>query len=184
MVIQLKKEKKFKNGMFLENLINKANQYYLKNNLAVIYKKPTPVQIVKVEYPRRSRAKIYEAYYTVPSTTDYNGLYKGYYIDFEAKETSNKTSFALNNIHDHQVIHLKNILIHKGISFIIIYFKYHMRYFLLESKYLLKYWENKETGRKSIPFSEFLINGYTIYKNQDDILDYLKIVQEIIDKIE
>ena len=28
---------------------------------------------------------------------------------FEAKETKNKTSFPLNNIHDHQVDHMKHI---------------------------------------------------------------------------
>lgn len=50
---------------------------------------------------------INEAYFRTPSTTDYNGVYQGYYIDFEAKETKNKTSFPLNNIHDHQVEHMK-----------------------------------------------------------------------------
>lgn len=175
--------KELKNGKYLENEINKANEYYLKNNLALIYKKPTPIQIVKVLYPKRSRAKIYEAYYTIPSTTDYNGIYDGNYIDFEAKETSNKTNFSLNNIHNHQVIHLKNVLIQKGISFIIVYFRYHKQFFLLETKYLLKYWENKELGRKSIPYNEFLFNGYLILKNEDGVLDYLKIIQKILNKI-
>ena len=46
-----KKEINYKNrGMDLENLINEACKYYLEHNLAVIYKKPTPIGIVDVDY--------------------------------------------------------------------------------------------------------------------------------------
>ncbi|MDK6437264.1 Holliday junction resolvase RecU, partial [Lactobacillus crispatus] len=50
-------------GMTLEQQINESNEYYLNHNIAVIHKKPTPIQIVKVDYPRRSRAVIKEAYF-------------------------------------------------------------------------------------------------------------------------
>ena len=82
-------------GMTLEQQINESNEYYLNHNIAVIHKKPTPIQIVKVDYPRRSRAVIKEAYFRQASTTDYNGVYRGYYLDFEAKETKNRKSFPL-----------------------------------------------------------------------------------------
>ena len=72
-------------GMRLENDINDSNKYYRELDKALIYKKPTPVQVVHVDYPKRQRAKITEAYYKTPSTTDYNGVYRGKYIDFEAK---------------------------------------------------------------------------------------------------
>ena len=88
-----------KRGMNLEDDINSSNKYYLDNDIAVIYKKPTPIKVVKVDYNKRINTKITEAYYEIPSTTDYNGIYKGKYIDFEAKETKSKTSFSLNNIH-------------------------------------------------------------------------------------
>ena len=55
-------------GMFLEEMINETNEYYLGKDLAVIHKKPTPVQIVKVDYPSRDKAIITEAYYKTPST--------------------------------------------------------------------------------------------------------------------
>ena len=43
-------------GMTLEEELNLSNQYYRSIDKAVVYKKPTPVQIVKVDYPRRSQA--------------------------------------------------------------------------------------------------------------------------------
>ena len=36
-------------GMSFEAAINETNNYYLSRDIAVIYKKPTPIQIVKVE---------------------------------------------------------------------------------------------------------------------------------------
>ena len=80
-------------GMALETDINTTNTYYLDRDIAVIHKKPTPVQIVHVDYPERSHAKITEAYFKIPSTTDYNGVYREKYLDFEAKECASKTSF-------------------------------------------------------------------------------------------
>ena len=112
-----------KRGMSLEEDLNESNIYYLEHNIAVIHKKPTPIQVVHVDYPLRSMAKNTEAYYKTPSTTDYNGIYNGYYIDFEAKETTSKTSFPLKNIHPHQVEHLKKIIEHGGIGFLIVLFK-------------------------------------------------------------
>ena len=41
-----------KRGMNFEAEINATNDYYLSRGLAVIHKKPTPIQIVKVDYPR------------------------------------------------------------------------------------------------------------------------------------
>src|SRR5690625_5030517 len=82
-------------GMNLEKDIDVTNKFYLETNKAVIHKKPTPIQIVNVHYPKRSAAVITEGYFQKSSTTDYNGIYRGKYIDFEVKETKNKTLFPL-----------------------------------------------------------------------------------------
>jgi recombination protein U len=174
-----KNMKKANLGMLLEEMINDTNTYYLNKGVAVIHKKPIPIQIVKVNYPSRCEAIITEAYYKTPSTTDYNGVYKGKYIDFEAKETNNLTSFSLNNIHAHQVEHLKQIVKHGGIGFLIVYFKKHDEVFLLPYEVLEGYWEKRNTERKSIPYEVFKEKGYLIKVSYIPRLDYLKVLDEV-----
>lgn len=163
-------------GMTLESDINETNKYYLLNNIAVIYKKPTPITITKVDYPSRKEAVIREAYFKVPSTTDYNGIYKGKYIDFEAKET-NLNYFPLANIHKHQVEHLKKILEHGGIGFIIVRFNKFDKTFLLTANNLIDFINN--STRKSIPVEYFEEKGYIVKVKFNPRIDYIKIIDEI-----
>lgn len=165
-------------GMNLESDINNSNKYYLENDIAVIYKKPTPIKVVSVNYNKRINTKITEAYYEVPSTTDYNGIYKGRYIDFEAKETKSKTSFSLNNIHSHQIDHLIKVRKHGGISFLIIRFTTLDETYLFETKYLEDFINNNE--RKSIPYEYIKNNGYLIEYNYYPRLEYIKVLDKIL----
>lgn len=169
-------------GMNFEAMINESNDYYRLNNIAIIHKKPIPIQIVKVDYPSRSAAVIKEAYYKVPSTTDYNGIYKGHYIDFEAKETNNKTSFPLANIHTHQIEHLHKIEEHGGISFVLIYFKVLDEIYLLESHDLMKYYNRSIEGRKSITIDEIREKGYRIIEGYAPRIAFIKAVDVLITK--
>ena len=167
-------------GMALEQMINDSNEYYLANDIAVIHKKPTPVQIVKVDYPMRSKAVITEAYYKIPSTTDYNGIYKGKYIDFEAKENHNKTSFPLKNIHPHQIEHLKKIIAHGGIGFIIVAWNLYDEYYLLPFEVAYEFWNNSTMdGRKSIPYDAFKKRAFLIEESYIPRLKYLKVVDDL-----
>ena len=162
-------------GMTLESDINSSNNYYLENDIAVIYKKPTPIKAVKVDY---NKAKITEGYYEIPSTTDYNGIYKGKYIDFEAKETKSKTSFPISNIHKHQIKHLVRIINHGGISFIIIRFTTINKTFLIFTKDFVNYFENNI--KKSIPLSYIEEKGFLIKDGYNPVLDYLSIIDKFI----
>ena len=172
-----KKSISFNNrGMSLESDLNETNNYYLSHNIAVIYKKPTPITIAKVNYPSRAEAVIKEAYFKTPSTTDYNGIYQGKYIDFEAKETK-LDYFPLANIHVHQIKHLERIIQHGGIGFIIVRFTKYERYFLLKAQCLLDFIE--KNTRKSIPISYFEKNGFEIKLQYCPRLDYLHIVDQI-----
>ena len=165
-------------GMTLESELNVTNEYYREIDKAYIYKKPTPIKITKVDYPSRDKTVIKEAFFTIPSTTDYNGLYKGKYIDFEAKETRSKTSFSLSNIHEHQITHLKNIYRHNGISFLIVRFTTINETYLLKSEDLVYYIER--TDKKSIPLEFFRKKGYIIKDGLRPRIDYLKIIDNII----
>ncbi|MBU8907293.1 Holliday junction resolvase RecU [Desertibacillus haloalkaliphilus] len=166
-------------GMTLEEDINVTNSYYLAAEVAVIHKKPTPLQIVKVDYPKRSAAVVKEAYFKQPSTTDYNGVYRGKHIDFEAKETKNKTSFPLKNFHDHQVQHMKTILNQGGICFVLLRFSSHDEVYLLDASYLISYYQEKEEKRKSIPKQDIEQYGHFIKTGYHPRIDYLKTVDEV-----
>lgn len=164
-------------GMSLEKDINDSNIYYRNRDIAIIYKKPTPVQVVQVDYPQRNKAKITEAYYKIPSTTDYNGIYKGKYIDFEAKETKNKTSFPLSMIHAHQIEHLERIINHGGIGFFIIRFSSHGITFLVPAMELIDHMRSIQ--RQSIPFSWFECHAYVIKEGLCPRLAYLSIIDKL-----
>lgn len=165
-------------GMTLEQQINESNSYYLENEIAVVHKKPTPIQIVKVDYPKRSKAVIREAYFRQASTTDYNGVYHGYYLDFEAKETKNKTSFPLKNFHEHQIVHLQRCLKQGGICFVIIRFASLERYFILPAIDIIDAWEQKD--KRSLTLKEIIEKSIEISSGYRPTLPYLKAVDKFI----
>ena len=169
-------------GMTLEKDINQTNDYYLSIDKANIHKKPTPIQIVKVDYPHRSAAKIVEAYFKVPSTTDYNGVYRGKAIDFEAKESQSATSFPLSSIHPHQISHLKSVIKHGAIGFIIFRFTHYDETIYVPAQLVIDYYENTE--KKSIPYPWFKEHGYLIKYNYNKPVDYLTIIDQLYFKEE
>ena len=159
-------------GMNLENEINLSNQYYRDHDICLITKRPTPINIVKVDYSKG--AKITHAYFEEQSTTDYNGVYKSKYIDFEAKNTKSKTSFPLSNIEKHQIIHLRRVIEQGGIAFFIIQFQTLNEVYLLDASFVIDFWENGE--RKSIPYEVFKKEGLPIKQGYNPRLYYLDAV--------
>ena len=173
-----------KRGMSLEQEINESNAYYLAHNIAVIHKKPTPVQLVKVDYPKRSAAVIKEAYFRRPSTTDYNGVYRGYYLDFDAKETNNKVSFPLKNFHEHQIEHLRACVQQGGVCFAFLKFSHTNQLFLLPASKLFAYWDEQDSGgRKSIPLKNIEQDGYQITYQFNPLIPYIDAVDRLIEDL-
>ena len=162
-------------GMGLENDINETNKYYITYDIALIFKKPTPIRITKTNY---QSMRVIDGFFESPSTLDYNGVYKGYYIEFDAKETKSKTSFTINNIHNHQIEYIKKVIKHGGIVFLIIRFSTLNKDYILKGEDLIKFINSNE--RKSIPLEYFEENCYKLELKYSPRLDYIKILDKII----
>ncbi len=163
-------------GMDLEEIINEACKYYVEKDIAVIYKKPTPIGIVDVDY---SNMTIKKGYFKEPSTLDYNGIYKGKYVEFDAKECHSTTSFPLSNIHEHQIKHLTKIIKHGGIGFLII--SMNSNYYIFKGTDLLEFINNN--SRKSIPYNIIEEKGIKILYNYNIGLDYIKGVDTLLKEL-
>ena len=158
-------------GMTLEDDINQTNEYYKEQNIALIYKKPIPIKVLKIN---STKTRIQDGFYEKKSTLDYSGIYKEKYIEFDAKETNSKTSFPLSNIHIHQIEHIKNVLFFKGIAFLIVRFNLLNKTYLLEGHQLIDFISNE--NRKSIPIDFFEHNCQKIELKYRPRLDYLKLI--------
>lgn len=168
-------------GKTLEDDLNETNSFYLAQGIAVVHKKPTPIQIVDVHYPKRSAAVIKEAYFKQASTTDYNGVYNGHHLDFEAKETQNTTSFPLKNFHEHQILHMMNVTKQGGIAFVIIRFAVTDEIYLMNYPEIHFFWKRmQDGGRKSITKEEVEAESERIPLGFQPRIDYIKVIDSII----
>ncbi|QQK79927.1 Holliday junction resolvase RecU [Salicibibacter cibi] len=164
-------------GMRLEDDINESIAYYRREKLAVIHKKPTPVQIVNVDYPARSRAKITEAYFRQASTTDYNGVYRGCYLDFEAKETRQKQSFPFKNFHEHQLRHLADVDEQQGCAFLILRFAETDEIFVMKASVFVQLKER--STRKSLQKQVIAENSLAVSSGFIPPIDFLPAVHRL-----
>jgi recombination protein U len=161
-------------GMFLESIINESNSYYVVTDKALIFKKPTPIKVINVTFPN-NKAVINKAVFDHISTLDYNGLYRGKYIEFDAKESLQKTSFPLSNIHEHQTKHIRNVIRHQGIVFLII--RMNDITYLLTGEDYISYIDSH--NRKSIEYQYIEENAHIIKEGYTLPLDYLDVINKI-----
>lgn len=158
-------------GAVLERLIDMTNKQYQNKGVADIRKVPTPVKIMK------QHGKTITGYTQKGEWVDYSGVYDSRAIIFDAKETSNRTSFPLNNISSHQYELLKSWH-HKGArSFLLVSFTKLDEIYLLCFPLLEMYWEDAQRGgRKSIPHHSFLMQCELVKSNRGYVLDYLGVL--------
>lgn len=122
-------------GMDFESDVSKSCQYYREKGVADIWKRPTPIKIVKMS--KEHKGMISEAYFEEKSTTDYVGIYKEKYIDFECKETIHE-EVPYHMIREQQFLHLDFITKLGGIGFFLVSFKRAQEVYLIDCKYLLE----------------------------------------------
>ena len=138
-------------GSTLEEFLNRTNERYLEQGLALIQKIPTPITPVQIDKEHRH---ITLAYFDQRSTVDYIGAVQGIPVCFDAKECNTDT-FPLQNIHEHQVSFMEQFEKQDGVAFLIIYFSARNELYYMPFKELLKFWNRaQEGGRKSIRYEE------------------------------
>ena len=166
-------------GQALEELINRSNDKYLELGLALIQKIPTPITPINIDKETRH---ITLAYFDQKSTVDYIGAVQGIPVCFDAKECAVDT-FALENIHPHQVKFMENFENQDGIAFFLIFFTGRNEFYYLTYRKLKEFWDRAQSGgRKSFRRDE-LDDGYVIHSPGDSciFIPYLDMIQKDLD---
>jgi recombination protein U len=155
-------------------MLNRTNEKYLENKLALIQKIPTPITPINIDKETRH---ITLAYFDQKSTVDYIGVVQGVPVCFDAKECHTDT-FPLQNIHEHQVRFMEEFERQDGIAFILIFFTARNEFYYLRLNDLLKFWNRgKAGGRKSFRYEE-LDPAYFLPEVPGILVPYLNCMQK------
>ena len=149
-------------GSTLEEFLNRTNEKYLEQGLALIQKIPTPITPVKIDKEHRH---ITLAYFDQRSTVDYIGAVQGFPVCFDAKECHTDT-FPLQNLHEHQVEFMREFEKQDGVAFLIIYYSARNELYYMPFKEIDKFWKRaQEGGRKSVRYEELNPKYFMTLKN-------------------
>lgn len=164
-------------GSTLEDLINRTNEKYREQGLALIQKVPTPITPIKIDKEHRH---ITLAYFDQKSTVDYIGAVQGIPVCFDAKECD-KDTFPLQNIHAHQVAFMGDFEQQEGISFLVIFFSHRNEFYYLSYRRMKEFWDRaQEGGRKSFRYEE-LDPAFVLKPHGGYLVPYLDGIQKMID---
>lgn len=161
-------------GSALEEYINRTNEKYLAHGLALIQKIPTPITPIKIDKESR---QITLAYFDQKSTVDYIGVVQGIPVCFDAKECHTDT-FPLQNIHEHQVMFMKNFEAQGGVAFFLISYSARDEFYYLRFAKLMEFWQRtKDGGRKSFRYEE-LEPDFFFQSSGGILVPYLDVMQK------
>lgn len=165
-------------GSALEDMINRTNEKYMENNLALIQKIPTPITPINIDHKSHH---ITLAYFDQKSTVDYIGAVQGIPVCFDAKESAVNT-FSLQNIHEHQVTFMNKFTEQGGIAFFLIYFsKRNLFYYMNIREMNIFYDRAVQGGRKSIRFEELKQDNFLPSK-PGILVPYLDMIAKDLDE--
>ena len=161
-------------GSTLEDMLNRTNEKYLTNGLALIQKIPTPITPIDIDKQSRH---ITLAYFDQKSTVDYIGAVQGIPVCFDAKECNTDT-FPLANIHEHQLAFMEQFEKQDGIAFILISYTHRDQFYYLRFSELMRFWDRaQEGGRKSFRLEE-LDPEYFLPEVSGVLVPYLNALQK------
>ena len=167
-------------GSTLEDMINRTNEKYAENGLALIQKIPTPITPVKMDKDTRH---ITLAYFDQKSTVDYIGAVQGIPVCFDAKECAVDT-FSLQNVHEHQITFMQNFEKQGGIAFVLIFFTHKNQLYYLTFSKLYDFWKRaNEGGRKSFRYEELDLD-YLLPKKSGVLVPYLDMLNKDLESRE
>lgn len=164
-------------GSTLEDLINRTNDKYRAQGLALIQKVPTPITPMRIDKEHRH---ITLAYFDQKSTVDYIGAVQGIPVCFDAKECD-KDTFPLQNIHAHQVEFMGDFERQNGVAFLILFFSHRNELYYLSYTRMKEFWDRAAAGgRKSFRHDE-LDPEFVLKPHGGYLVPYLDGIQKMID---
>ena len=156
-------------GSTLEEMINRSNELYREQGLALIQKVPTPITPVRMDKETR---QITLAYFDKKSTVDYIGAVQGIPVCFDAKECASDT-FPLANIHEHQYVFMRDFEKQQGMAFLLIMFTARDEIYYMRFSELDHFWRRaEEGGPKHFTVSE-LAPAYYLPRSPGILVPYL-----------
>lgn len=159
-------------GMFLETIIERTISYFTMRKIAHLSKRHLPIKVFSFKGNR------VEGWIKSRTQTDYYGIYRGHYLDFEAKQTK-EMSLPLSNIKKHQLSHMQQVHKYGAVVFLIVYFQRNDTIYLLPYEALKKFFE-LDTKRQSIPINFFKEHGYEVEILYPGVLALQDVLDELI----
>ena len=164
-------------GSTLEDFINRTNERYQQQGLALIQKIPTPITPVRMDKENRH---ITLAYFEQRSTVDYIGAVQGIPVCFDAKECASDT-FPIQNIHEHQIEFMSDFEKQGGITFIIADFVMRNETYYIPYSDVMRFWKRaRDGGRKSFTYEE-INKEFKIRSHNGIMVHYIEMLQKDLD---